>query len=184
MCEDARVLRVMHHVLRSVRDVTMSFSRPAPWLAPTLLALLAGCGGSNSGAKFADEGKSPTDLRAMLADPDATVRARGAFGLSRAGAVDAVPQLADLLRDPDPLVRQNAALALGSAGPTAAPAVPGLTTALGDSEWAVRRQAAVALGQIGRDAKPAGHALAKLDADPSRPVREAAKQARTKIDPR
>src|SRR5262245_29767425 len=145
------------------------------------LVLAAGC--QKGRTPLRDEGKRVGELRAMLADADAEVRARGAFGLSRHGAAagDAVPELTTLLTDPNPLVRQNAALALAAAGPAAKPAVAALTDALKDPEWAVRRQAAVALGAIGPDAKAALPAVRKLEADPNKVVRDAAKQAREKI---
>ena len=111
------------------------------------------------------------------------MQARAAFGLSRHGpaASPAAPDLVAALKRPDPPVRQNAALAPGAIGPPAADAVPALTEALGDPEWAVWRQAARALGDIGPAAKPALPALVKLDSDRSKPVREAANGARTKI---
>lgn len=151
-------------------------------LAIGLLPALAGCN-SRPEARLRDEGKSVEELRAMLADPNPEVEARGAFGLSRHGpaASPAVSDLVGALKRPDALVRQNSALALGAIGPPAAEAVPALTEALADPEWAVRRQAALALGEIGPAAKPALPALAKLDADASKPVREAAKGARQKI---
>jgi HEAT repeat protein len=144
-------------------------------------AVAAGCGGNGS-ATLRDEGKTVGELRAMLADPDPVVQARGAFGLSRHGpaAAEAVPDLVAKLQSPSALVRQTAALALGAVGPGAA-AVPALAAALADPEWEVRRQAAVALGGIGPGAKAAVPALRKLDADPHKVVRTAAKEARQKI---
>jgi HEAT repeat protein len=160
-------------------------SRRLRVLAGLLLVALgfaAGCGGT-SRATLRDEGKSAAELRAMLADADPEVQARGALGLSRIGpeARDTVPELIPLLKSPSPLARQNAALALAAIGPDAKDAVPALTEALKDSEWAVRRQSAIALGAIGPAAKPALPALKKLDSDPHKPVRDAAKQARDKI---
>jgi HEAT repeat protein len=145
------------------------------------LVLATGC--QKGRTSLRDEGKGVGELRAMLADGDAEVRARGAFGLSRHGAAagEAIPELTPLLADPHPLVRQNAALALGAVGPAARPAVAALADALKDPEWAVRRQAAVALGAIGPDARAALPAVRKLEADPNKVVRDAAKQAREKI---
>jgi phosphotransferase system HPr-like phosphotransfer protein len=152
------------------------------WLVLASLMAL-GCGTGTS-VPLRDEGKPAGELRAMLADADPEVQARGAFGLSRHGpaAAEAVPELIARLYGSTPLVRQNAALALGAVGPGAKAAVPALTEALSDPEWTVRRQAALALGAIGPDAKPALPALRKLDADPQKVVRSAAQEARKKID--
>lgn len=161
-----------------------SDSHRARWPDSLALALVLAIGcGKPAPPTLRDEGKPPADLRAMLRDPDPEVQARGAFGLSRAGAEgrDAVPELIPLLKSGSALARQNAALALGAVGPDASAAVPALTEALKDSEWAVRRQAALALGLIGPAAKSAVPALKKLDADPQKPVRDAARQARDKI---
>lgn len=157
------------------------------WWAPVGFALavisLAGCGRA-SPATLQDAGKPPAELRAMLADPDPEVQARGALGLSQIGpeAKDAVPELIPLLKSRNALARQNAGVALAAIGPEAKDAVSGLTEALKDSEWAVRRQSAMALGAIGPDAKSALPALKRLDADPQKVVRDAAKQARAKIE--
>ena len=147
-----------------------------------LAMCLTGCRGK-SPPTLQDEGKKPDELRAMLADPDPEVQARGAFALSRRGpeARDAVPELIPLLKSQAALTRQNAALALAAIGPDAKDAVPALTEELKDSEWAVRRQAAIALGAIGPAAKPAIPALKRLHSDPHKQVRDALKQARDKI---
>jgi HEAT repeat protein len=154
---------------------------PRRWLGLAVLLAL-GCG-SGSSVPLRDEGKPVGELRAMLADADPEVQARGAFGLSRHGpaAAEAVPELIAKLKGSTPLVRSNAALALGAVGPGAKAAVPALTEALADPEWTVRRQAALALGAIGPDAKPALPALRKLDADPHKVVRLAVQEARKKI---
>src|SRR5262245_19977436 len=134
--------------------------RPRRWRVPVGLLvglfLVTGCRGP-SRPTLRDEGKSADELRAMLADGDPEVQARGALGLSRLGpeARDAVPELIPLLKGQTPLTRQNAALALAAIGAGASAAVPALTEALKDSEWAVRRQAAIALGALGPAAKPA-----------------------------
>ena len=141
------------------------------------LVLLAGCGRG----KPPYEGKNVAELERMLDDPNPAVQVQGAFGLGRHGAEarPAAPALLRALKSPDALVRQQAAVALGQVG--AEEAVPALAEALRDPEWAVRRQAAVALGAIGKDAKPAEPALRKLESDPNKLVRDAAKQAREKI---
>ncbi len=157
--------------------------RSAGVLLAGAMAALAGACRPGTATPLRDDGKGVGDLRAMLADPDLEVQARGAFGLSRHGsdARDAVPDLIPKLQSQSPLVRQNAALALAAVGPEARSAVPALAEALKDPEWTVRRQAALALGAIGPDAKPALPALKKLEADPHKVVAAAAREARQKI---
>src|SRR5262245_27096961 len=83
-------------------------------------ALIGGCRDGTT-PTLRDEGKSVGELRAMLADPDPEVQARGAFGLSRHGpdAREVVPDLIPKLKSPASLVRQNTALALAAIGPDA-----------------------------------------------------------------
>jgi HEAT repeat protein len=128
------------------------------------------------------EGKSVAALERMLRDPNPTVQAQGAYGLSRLGpdARSAVPSLIAALKKSS-AVRQNAALALAQMGHEARDAVPALGEALGDSEWAVRRQAALALGKIGPQAQSAVPALQRLSRDPDRLVRSAAQEALKEI---
>jgi HEAT repeat protein len=144
------------------------------------LALTAGCGGSGA-PQLQDANKPVPELRSMLKDPNVEVQARGALGLSRAGAEAraAVPDLIPLLKSASTLVRQNAAVALGAIGPDARAAVAALSEALRDTEWAVRRAAAQALGAIG--AKEALPALKRLEGDANKQVRDAAKKAREQI---
>src|SRR6266566_2123771 len=73
------------------------------------------------------EGKSVAELERMLRDPNPTVQAQGAYGLSRLGseARSAVPSLIEALKKTG-AVRQNAALALGQMGADAREAVPAL----------------------------------------------------------
>src|ERR1700687_5605126 len=89
------------------------------------IGLLAGCHSKPY------EGKSVADLQKMLEDPNPSVQAQGAFGLSQMGpaAEEAVPALIECLKK-ETLVRQNAALALGAIGPGASEAVPALTELL------------------------------------------------------
>jgi hypothetical protein len=148
--------------------------RPTVWLLLALVPL--GCS-----RKPPYEGRSVVELERMLDDPDPTVQAQGAFGLSRHGAEarPALPALTRALTSPNALVRQQAALALGETG--SAEAVPELTAALRDAEWAVRRQAAVALGQIGPPAATAEPELRRCRNDRSTIVRKAAAEALSKI---
>ncbi len=147
--------------------------RRAIWL---LLGLLLGCG-----HRPPYEGRSVAELEHMLDDPNPTVQAQAAYGLSRHGAESrpALPALTRALRSPDALVRQQTALALGEMG--AEEAVPALIEALRDSEWSVRRQAAVALGKIGPPAHDAEPELVRCQRDNNLTVRKAATEALTKI---
>src|SRR5262249_45669388 len=109
------------------------------WLAllgPALAA--AGC----RSQALPYEGKSVAELEAMLADPDPTRQAQGAYGLSRLGPEGrlAAPALIDGLKSPSVVVRERCAHALGMVG--AAEGVPALAASLRDPEWSVRRHAA------------------------------------------
>jgi hypothetical protein len=114
------------------------------------LALTAGCGGSGA-PKLQDAEKPVAELRTMLKDESAAVQARGALGLSRAGAEarDAVPDLVPLLKSGSALVRQNAAQALGQIGADAKPALPALKKLDGDANKQVRDAAKKARDRIG-----------------------------------
>lgn len=72
------------------------------------------------------------------------------------GARDAVPGLADLLRDDRPRVREFAAAALAEVGAPAGPAAPALAAAAGDRDERVKRQAERALRAIGVPPAPTG----------------------------
>ena len=74
----------------------------------------------------------------------------------------AVPQLVQLLRNPDPRIRAAASRVLARIGPEAVGAVPDLIELLEDEQQQVRRAAARALGQIGPDAAEAIPALVRL----------------------
>jgi HEAT repeat protein len=77
-------------------------------------------------------------------------RACVALGEIGPGAKDAVPALAERVRDdPDARVRAVAALALGKIGPPAHTAAPALGIALKNENPRVRAAAALALGAIG-----------------------------------
>jgi HEAT repeat protein len=145
-----------------------------------LIPLLLAVGACHARAPY--EGKSVARLQQMLRDPNPTVQAQGAYGLSRLGpeARDAVPALIEAMKG-ETLVRENAALALGQIGPEAREAVPTLIEVLNDPEWTVRRHAAIALGEIGPDAMQAVRNLEKLRKDPDRLVRRAAEEALAKI---
>jgi HEAT repeat protein len=139
-----------------------------------LVLAIGGCGG-----KVPYEGKSASELEAMLHTADPTTQAQGAYGLSLLGAEarTAVPALIEALAGNETLVRAQAALALGRIGPDAGAAVPALAELLRDPEWTVRRQVALALGRIGPQARLAIPALEKLGDDPDHLVRQAAEEA-------
>lgn len=75
------------------------------------------------------------------------VKLLGTFG---AGAKDAVPNIASLLRNKDPNMRKAASLALGNMGPTAAKAA---AKALSNKKSYVRLAAASSLSRMGASAK-------------------------------
>jgi HEAT repeat protein len=147
------------------------------WLVILLVA--CGCGQPTP----PHEAKSVPQLIAMLEDPQASVQAQGALGLSLHGeaAKEAAPRLTALLDSPDALVRRQAALALGKVGAAARASVPSLVKLLNHDDWSTRRQAALALADI-RDpsARPA---LEKRKNDPNGLVRAAVRDALTKLAP-
>jgi HEAT repeat protein len=128
------------------------------------------------------QGRTVAQLQEMLDNPDTTVQANGALGLSQHGpeALPAAARLAELLQSPARLVRQNAALALARIGPEG-DAVAALTEALDDPDWPVRRQAALALGEYGPAAVSAIPALTRRTRDPESVVQKAALQARDRV---
>ncbi|MBK9139448.1 MAG: HEAT repeat domain-containing protein [Verrucomicrobia bacterium] len=75
-------------------------------------------------------------------DNDAKANALGEIAKAGPGAAAAVPQLIELLKDPDPLIRRLAAYALFEIGPPAAkPALPELRKLLQDENREVITQA-------------------------------------------
>jgi cyclophilin family peptidyl-prolyl cis-trans isomerase/HEAT repeat protein len=90
---------------------------------------------------------APSDLVALLADPEGRVRRRAALAVGRVGLAAGVEPLVPLLSDADVEVRQMAAFALGLIGH--ASARPPLQQALQDPEPIVQGRAAEALGLIG-----------------------------------
>jgi HEAT repeat protein len=70
-----------------------------------------------------DRRESGPDLLLLLADPEASVRARAARAIGRIGRVADVWPLAPLLHDPDTPVRREAAFALGEIEDSSAAAV-------------------------------------------------------------
>lgn len=111
---------------------------PAPSVRATALGALARLG------VVADD-----ELRAALADPEATVRRRAASEARHREAVDLLP----LLDDPEPLVVEAAAWALGERALPGAEVTARLSAVAADHADPLAREAAVAaLGAIGDEA--------------------------------
>jgi len=114
---------------------------------PVLFALFllgAGCGTRK-------EDRSIADLVRALKAKDEAVRIMAAEDLGERGPTEpdqAVPALADALKDPSANVRQVAVRALAKIGPEARSAAPALKKALTDSDLGVRLAAADALKTI------------------------------------
>ncbi len=140
------------------------------------LMSVAGCGvGPRSVARPKPTAEEIREMQRALARSEApplarqpmplvrewTVKETAADALARIGE-PAIPQLAELLDDPNPTVRMHAARALGRMGSQARPAVPKLVAALEDPEPDVQRAAARALGQMGPAAKDAVPALIRV----------------------
>jgi HEAT repeats/PBS lyase HEAT-like repeat len=116
---------------------------------------------------------------------DADVRRSAADALSNIGpaAADAVPALAEALKDQDTGVRRSAAYALSNIGPAAAEAVQVLADALKNQNRDVRRIAAKAFQRIGPAATNAVPALVNALKDQDTVVRLVAADALGKIGP-
>ncbi len=98
------------------------------------------------------------DLAALVADPEAAVRARAAIAIGRVGVPAGVSLLEAALADPDDGVRANAAFALGLAQARAS--VPALQEALQDPSSLVRARAIEGIGLVGDPAAAASVAAA------------------------
>jgi HEAT repeat protein/cyclophilin family peptidyl-prolyl cis-trans isomerase len=90
----------------------------------------------------------PTDIVALLEDPEARVRRRAALAAGRAGLPEATPALIALLKDQEFEVRQMAAFALGLLGDRSARVA--LAEALTDAHPIVQGRAAEALARLGQ----------------------------------
>jgi serine/threonine-protein kinase len=111
------------------------------------------------------DARAVAPLVAALSDRDGLVKTEAAKALGRLGpaAREAVPVLAQGLRDPDAFYRREAAKALARAvGPQSAEVVPPLIDALRDKDKFVRAESARALGKIGAAARAAVPALRNL----------------------
>lgn len=91
--------------------------------------------------------RAAADLRALLADDDAEVRARACDALARIGDVAAVPALFELLGDASPRAAQAATAAIHSLGGGETPALA--IAALGSPHLNVRRHALRVIGYLG-----------------------------------
>src|SRR6185369_7150170 len=96
--------------------------------------------------KAEDERRWDTDLKELLASPNAAVRKRAALAAGRIGNEDSVQALSGLLQDKDADVRAMAAFALGEV--EAASGAAPLLAALKDGSVSVRARAIEALGKI------------------------------------
>jgi HEAT repeat protein len=114
----------------------------------------------------------------MLGQPgDRLAALKGIWGL-RAKAKDAIPAIAEVMRqDDDGEVRWHAAEALAKMGAAAQPALPHLIAALSDPVPAVRTHAAESLRKIGPEAQEALPSLTKLVNDPDAEVRNEVRRA-------
>jgi len=110
----------------------------------------------------------------LASDPEATIRARAAWALSRAGTAAAGEALGRAVQDPEARVRVQVVYGLSRA--EGARAVPTLASVLqGDPDAGVRRAAARALGGL-----PSGESAAALQSavqDPDAYVRNEAARA-------
>jgi HEAT repeat protein len=118
-----------------------------------------------------------SSLRALLGDPDASVRANAVWSLGTVGAADSAPLVAKLLVDPNVAVAGNAAAALGriaarAKGPSLA--APALCAALSDARSYVRANALSGLRAANASCPDADAALRLLARDPADAVRLAA----------
>jgi hypothetical protein len=111
---------------------------------------------------------------APKADRPDMVRALGSFGTD---ATAAVPQLGEVLNDPDPQMQLAAAWAFSQIGASGKAGVPALGKALSDSNPRVRILAAVALKSMGPAASPALPDLMRALKDSSEYVRSACASA-------
>jgi hypothetical protein len=118
-------------------------------------------------ARSSDDATALSRLSEILATaPDAAVRARAAWALSRLEIPASAAALIRALRDPAPDVRLQAAYAVGRVD--GASAIPELTRLLlGDPEAKVRRAVVRVLGGLTDDAATTALQGAVADADPS-----------------
>ncbi len=105
-----------------------------------------------------DNGRSVRQLIGALSDPGPAARKEAATALGRLNtdATDALPRLAEVMRqDHDPGVRAAAADAIGKMAPVSRAVVGDLAAALHDPEPPVRMNAVLALLRLKGEARPA-----------------------------
>jgi HEAT repeat protein/flagellar basal body rod protein FlgF len=144
-----------------------------------ILALSASASDVRAAAADAIEHVIPNDEHASqavvemwandLKSSSPELRYRAALSLGRMGpkAISAIPELIQLVSDP----QSGAARALGEMGPNATDAVPALVEALAHPQKHLREQAADALGKIGPNAAAAVPALVQAMKDTNPEVR-------------
>jgi HEAT repeat protein len=125
----------------------------------------------------------------MRQDPESRLRVAAALALSkmRQASVNAVPALAEALRDEDKQVRMYAIIALAALGRESHPAVPALTAAMRDDTnetyvntfaFTIQEEAAIALGRASAGTPEAVPALMEtLRTSPSERMRQSATRA-------
>jgi HEAT repeat protein len=158
--------RVRNIAIFAVRRVAAQPEEAVPVIAP-LLADSDPEVRETAGQTLASFGKpAVSELRSMLKLDALDVRklAVATLGMIGPDAVDAVPDLVAMLRDPQSELHGDALDSLASIG---APAVPALTAAVKQEEDpSLRKQSILALGRVGKPAIPVlGGAL--TDKDPS-----------------
>jgi HEAT repeat protein len=114
--------------------------------------------------------RTAPDVRALLDDDDAEVRARACDALARIGDTAAVPAMFAMLGDPSPRVSHAAAAAIQSLGTASTPALA--IGALRTGAPGVRRQALRIIGYLGCDG--AYDAVRAAIDDPDRRIAELA----------
>jgi HEAT repeat protein len=133
-------------------------------------------------------GPALEDLFHALGAADPAVRATALEAIGRSGAPGALPQILPALADPESRVRWAALAALKSLAPewwktpAAREAVGPVAARVGDPDVGRRAGAAWGLGELRRG--EAVRPLLPLLVDPDERVRQAARQALSKIDPR
>jgi HEAT repeat protein len=141
----------------------------------TTLALLAGLA-VLSACRSKPSGSNVGGLIADLKSPDRDVSGKANLTLIQLGE-SSVPDLVQMLKDPDPGYRATAARTLWGLGSRGKAAVPALGEALADDDTSVRMTAAMALEGMGPDSSPAVPALARALKDKNATVRQWAAKA-------
>jgi len=190
-----RVLRELAVAAGPERDAVIECAGRAR--LPSVAAALASTANSADGADrrtiasvLAAHAGSPralATLRALTADPDASVRAEATFSLGAFGDGSLVPTLTALVRTGDTAVATNAAAALARIGQKEAttPSRPGSTSAittavcpmLSDRRATVRANALAALANAGKRCGDGRHERKLLLEDPTDLVRGNAARA-------